>query len=67
MLPAEIKKTIRTLSRTEKLQLIQFITIELLTDERSRHFGRGDTHGLWSAHNEEAAAGQLAKLLENES
>lgn len=66
MVPTEIKKTIQSLSRTEKLELIQLIATELLTDERRDHFKQGETHGVWSPHNEERAARQLAGLLQRE-
>jgi len=59
-----IKETIQRLSRAEKLRLIQFITDERLKDEREEYFERGETHAVWSPHNEGRAAGQLASLLE---
>ena len=60
----DFKETIQHLSRTEKLELIQFITDELLKDERDEYFRPGETHGVWSPHDEERAAGQLASLIE---
>ena len=67
MVLAEIKQTIQSLSRVEKLQLIQFVTIELLKDERLSYFEPGEIHGVWSPYNEQQAAQQLANLLERES
>lgn len=67
MVLEEVEKTVQSLSRTEKLRLIQFITVELLADERLDHFEREETCGVWSAHDEERAARQLAGLLERES
>ena len=67
MVPTEIKERVQSLSRTEKLQLIQFVTTQLLTDERLDHFEQGETLGVWSPHDEGRAARQLAGLLERES
>jgi hypothetical protein len=64
MLLTEIEKTIHPLSRTEKLQLIQFITAELLKDERLDYFESEKTYTLWSVYDEGRAAQQLTELLE---
>jgi hypothetical protein len=64
MVLIEIEKTIHPLSRVEKLQLIQFITAELLKDERLDYFEPGKTYPLWSAYDEGRAAQQLTELLE---
>jgi hypothetical protein len=63
----ELEQSVRSLSRTEKLELIRFISTELLQDERLDHFERGKTCGLWSPHDEHVAARQLAELLEREA
>ena len=64
MVFAEIERIIQPLSRSEKLQLIQFITTELLEDELLHYYEPGKAHGLWSPYNEQQAAHQLAGLLE---
>lgn len=63
----ELEQSVRSLSRTEKLKLIRFISTELLQDERLEHFERGESLGVWSPHDEHAAAQQLEKLLEREA
>ncbi len=67
MVLTELEQSVRSLSRTEKLELIRFISTELLQDERLEHFQRGETLGVWSPHDEDAAARQLGELLEREA
>jgi hypothetical protein len=64
---AELEQSVRSLSRTEKLELIRFISTELLQDERLDHFEQGGTLGVWSPHDEYGAARQLAQLIEREA
>lgn len=67
MVLTELEKSVKSLSRTEKLQLIRFISNELLRDERLEHFEEGESLGVWSPHNEHVAARQLTELLERET
>ena len=53
---------VTTLSRVEKLQLIQVVAHQLEADE-NRAAGRDI---LWAAHNDYAAAALVSKLLEDE-
>ena len=67
MVLTEIEKTIHPLSRVEKLQLIQFITADLLKDERLNYFEPGKPYALWSAYDEGRAAQQLTQLLQRDA
>lgn len=67
MVFTELEQSVRSLSRTEKLELIRFISTELLHDERLEHFEPGEALGVWSPHDENAAAQQLGELLERET
>ncbi|MBM4044564.1 MAG: hypothetical protein FJ279_05570 [Planctomycetes bacterium] len=64
MVLTELEQSVRSLSRAEKLELIRFISTELLKDERLEHFEQRESLGVWSPHDEHAAAEQLRKLLE---
>ena len=67
MVLTELEQSVRSLSLTEKLELIRFISTELLQDERLEHFEQGKTLGVWSPHDEHAAARQLGNLLERKA
>jgi len=67
MVFTELEQSVRSLSRTEKLELIRFISTELLHDERLEHFEPGEALGVWSPHDDNAAAQQLGELLERET
>ncbi|MDA1140617.1 MAG: hypothetical protein O3B01_18775 [Planctomycetota bacterium] len=63
----ELEKTVKSLSRTEKLELIRFISTVLLQDERLEHFKQGEPLEVWSPFDEDVAAKQLNDLLEREA
>lgn len=70
MILSEIEDTVRTLSRSEKFHLIQFIAADLAQEEQdvSHYFRPGTRHGFWSQHNAFEAAQKLQMLLdENKS
>lgn len=62
----QLKDSIKALSQIEKLELLQFITSDLLKDERLTHFERGQTHTVVGPFDEPLAAGQLMDLLARE-
>ena len=66
MMLTDLEQSVRSLSRTEKPELIRFLSTELLEDERLEHFEPGDAVGVRSPHDEDAAAQQLGELLERE-
>ncbi len=67
MVLTELEQSVRSLSRTEKLELIRFLSTALLEDERLVHFEQGEIVGVWSPHDEDTAARQLGELLEKET
>ncbi|MCP4345379.1 MAG: hypothetical protein GY795_07620 [Desulfobacterales bacterium] len=68
MVLTDIKENIKTLSRSEKFHLIQFLVTELEQEEQnlSHYFEPGSLHGFWSQYDAFEAAGKLQMLLNNE-
>ena len=62
-----IKEDIKTLSRPEKFQLIQFLVADLALEEKtlSQHFPPNTQHGFWSQYDAYEAAHKLQTLLES--
>jgi hypothetical protein len=62
-----IKENIKTLSRPEKFQLIQFLVADLALEEDalSQHFSPNMQHGFWSQYDAYEAAHKLQTLLES--
>ena len=63
----EIEQQTATLTRVEKLELIKYLTEDLLKDERLPYFSPGDQQAVWSPCDEFAAAEKLRELLEKTS
>jgi hypothetical protein len=59
----ELLPNLKTLSRSEKLQIMQFLVQEL-TEEEDKVLEAGKTYNVWSPFNSHKAAAQLATLLE---
>jgi hypothetical protein len=62
---AELFPTLRNLSRTEKLQIMQFLVQEL-ADEEALSLQPGATYNVWSPFNSHDAALKLGALLEED-
>ena len=67
MVLAEIEESVRSLSLTEKLELIRFISAELLQDERLQHFEQREAFSVCNPRDEGKAARQLVELLGKEA
>jgi hypothetical protein len=59
----ELLPSLKILSRSEKLQIMQFLVQELI-DEEDNVLQAGKTYNVWSPLNSHKAAEQLATLLE---
>jgi hypothetical protein len=62
---AELLPLLRNLSRTEKLQIMQFL-VQQLADEEALSLQPGATYNVWSPFNSHDAALKLAALLEED-
>jgi hypothetical protein len=65
MTTAELFPTLKNLSRTDKLKVMQFLIAELAKEEEST-LKAGATYSLWSPLNSHEAAHTLNQLLESE-
>lgn len=62
----ELLPALKTLSRAEKLKVMQFLVQELATEEEVSPLQAGVTYQVWSPLNSHKAAQALATLLEDE-
>jgi hypothetical protein len=62
----ELLPDVRSLSRDEKIQLIQLLSEELARDNPSSLLRAGETYSDWSPHTAYDAAEILMKMLEAE-
>ena len=60
---AELLSTLQTLSRADKLKVMQFLVQELATEEEALSLQPGATYSVWSPYNSHDAAQKLAALL----
>jgi hypothetical protein len=63
----EIEKQTATLSREEKLELIKYLTEDLLKDERLQYVEPSSKHGFWSQINAFDAAQKMQDLVDSHS
>ena len=63
---AEMLSEVRTLSRAEKLRLIQFLAQDLAQTEGEPLLQAGQTYEVWSPHDSYDAAAILLQALEAE-
>lgn len=62
----EVQSSVKTLSRFEKLRLIQFIVSELSIEEGDTMLKNGETYPIWSPYNAFEAADTLYNELKKE-
>jgi len=58
--------TLQTLSRADKLKVMQFLVQELAAEEEALLLQPGATYSVWSPYNSHDAAQKLAALLEED-
>lgn len=63
---AELFPSLRSLSRADKLKVMQFLVQELATEEELALLQPGATYHVWSPYNSHSAAQTLATLLEED-
>lgn len=61
----ELLPSLKTLSRADKLKVMQFLIMELAQEEAAS-LQPGATYAVWSPLNSHAAAAQLTQLLASE-
>lgn len=62
----ELLSTLQTLSRADKLKVMQFLVQELAAEEEALLLQPGATYSVWSPYNSHDAAQKLAALLEED-
>ena len=62
----ELLSTLQTLSRADKLKVMQFLVQELVAEEEALSLQPGATYSVWSPYNSHDAAQKLAALLEED-
>lgn len=62
----QLLPALKTLSRAEKLRVMQFLVQELATEEEASLLQAGATYHIWSPLNSHKAAQTLATMLEDE-
>lgn len=62
----ELLPSLKTLSRTDKLKVMQFLAQELEVEEELSLLQSGKTYQIWSPLNSHKAAQTLSALLESE-
>lgn len=62
----ELLSTLQTLSRADKLKVMQFLVQELAAEEEALLLQSGATYSVWSPYNSHDAAQKLADLLEED-
>lgn len=60
---AELLSTLQTLSRADKLKVMQFLVQEMAAEEEALLLQPGATYAVWSPYNSHDAAQKLAALL----
>lgn len=65
MATVDLLPTLRNLSRSEKLKVMQFLIAELSKEEEPT-LQAGATYSLWSPLNSHEAAHKLSQLLESD-
>ena len=63
---SELLPTLQTLSRADKLKVMQFLVQELAAEEEALSLQPGATYSVWSPYNSHDAAQKLAALLEED-
>ncbi|MBD1840243.1 hypothetical protein H6F78_22400 [Coleofasciculus sp. FACHB-64] len=63
----ELMPTLRSLSRADKLKVMQFLVLELAKEEDALLLEAGGIYPVWSPYNSHEAAQKLAQLLEEDS
>ena len=63
---AELLSTLQTLSRADKLKVMQFLVQELAAEEEALLLQPGATYSVCSPYNSHDAAQKLAVLLEED-
>ena len=63
---SELLSTLQTLSRADKLKVMQFLVQELAAEEEALLLQPGATYSVWSPYNSHDAAQKLAVLLEED-
>ena len=66
MVLTEIEQEAKALTRSEKIELIRFLSDDLLKDERLNYFTPGETHAVWSQFDAYEAAAALQTLLDKQ-
>lgn len=62
----ELLSTLQTLSRADKLKVMQFLVQELAAEEEALLLQSGATYSVWLPYNSHGAAQKLANLLEED-
>lgn len=62
----ELLSTLQTLSRADKLKVMQFLVQELAAEEEALLLQPGATYSVWSPYNSHDAAQKLSVLLEED-
>ena len=63
---SELLSTLQTLSRADKLKIMQFLVQELAAEEEALLLQPGATYAVWSPYNSHDATQKLATLLEED-
>ena len=63
---SKLLSTLQTLSRADKLKIMQFLVQELAAEEEALLLQPGATYSVWSPYNSHNAAQKLAVLLEED-
>lgn len=63
---SELLSTLQTLSRADKLKVMQFLVQALAAEEEALLLQPGTTYSVWSPYNSHDAAQKLAALLEED-
>ena len=63
---SQLLSTLQTLSRADKLKVMQFLVQELAAEEEALLLQPGATYSVWSPYNSHDAAQKLAVLLEED-
>ena len=66
MLLNELLPTLQTMSRTDKLRLLQFLVFELAQEENIEWLEPNVAYPIWTPYNAFEAADTLLKVLEAE-
>ena len=67
MVLTAVKQEAKALTRTEKIELIRFLSNDLLKDERLNYFTPGEQHAAWSQFDAHEAAAALQTLLDKQT